>query len=142
MSRFEDLPTLAQVEADRKDQPIKKGPSRLQQRSAGVREQRRRDQQFRIAIWLRDGGECRKCGSKVYRALTRTATRAEVHHLAGKIGPLRHDIRNGLLCCAACHELLTGRVAERWRVVGTQFFAGVDHALIDATYAVTFERIV
>jgi len=135
-----DLPTLAEVEADRVGKPIPKGPSRLERRTAESKADRRLAQAFRQAVWARDGGRCRQCGGKVVRSLRRQANRGEVHHLHGR-GVLALEVRCAVLVCAGCHEKLTGRMNERWRVVGTQFIAGIDHALIDATYPVAFERI-
>jgi len=146
MGAFDDLPTLAEVTAQRAGKPIRIGPSRLQVRMSEDREDRRQAQVFRTAVWVRDGARCRKCRCKVFRQLRRVADRGEVHHLHGRIGPLRHEPRAALLVCASCHELLTGKVDERWRVRGTQWFGaigvkGSDQTWIDATYPVEFERI-
>jgi len=142
MGAFDDLPTLAEVDAQRAGKPVRIGPSRLQVRMSEDRADRRQAHVFRTAVWVRDGARCRKCRCKVFRQLRRVADRGEVHHLHGRIGPLRHEPRAALLVCAACHELLTGKVDERWGIVGSQFFEHGGQTWIDATCPVTFERIV
>jgi hypothetical protein len=141
MGRFDHLPTLADVEAARAGQPQRKYESRLEQRMVEDREERRLERAFKAAVWMRDGNRCRNCERKVFRALGRRANRGEVHHLHGRGGALRHEVRSAILLCLRCHECVTGRVNERWRVVGTAWFDGSDERLIDATYPVEFERI-
>ena len=105
-------------------------------------EREQQDRDFRKAVWQRDGYECRWCGCPVQRSLGRTAERGEVHHIHGRLGILRWEVKAALLLCCECHEKVTGRVNERWRIVGDKTFTAADgHKYTDATHGVTFERI-
>lgn len=138
------IPTLADVEAARKGKPILKGPSRLQQTEHARPLTVVTDAAFKRTVRARDKMRCRKCSRKVEVVVARTAKRAEVHHVYGRRGALRHDDRFALLLCLACHEQVTGRVNERWRIVSvpTSTCLIVDgRELIDCRGALAFERI-
>lgn len=64
-----------------------------------------------------------------------------MHHIHGKIGDLLFEVRAAMLLCLSCHELVTGRVNERWIIVPTQTFVMHERDYTDATYPVTFERV-
>jgi len=133
-----DLPTLAEVQAERAGKPIPKGPSRLERRTNQGREARQAAEAFRRAVWARDRHHCRQCGRKVIRTLKRQVDRGEVHHLHGRLGALRYEPKAAILTCLNCHELLTGRVNERWRVIGSATFGD---GWTDATGELRFEQI-
>jgi hypothetical protein len=139
MTWIAGLMTLA--EARRIPKPVPKGASRLQQQTASEIQAAKDEKVFLERVRHRDRMRCRKCGRKVVVQLARSAKRAEVHHLYGRRGWFRYEPRCAILVCGACHEALTGKVAERWRVVGTVMFQVNRTACIDANATVTFERI-
>ena len=141
MGAFDDLPTLAEVQAARAGKPIEIGPSRLQVRMAEARDERRLNHTFRAAVWTRDRSRCRCCGRLVSRRLARVPERGEVHHLHSRIGARRRDVRTAVLVCLACHERVTGKVDERWAITGTAWFEEDGQPWIDATYPVECKRI-
>lgn len=138
---FPHLKTLDQVAAERAGKPIGKGDSRLQDRTAEDREAEKADEKFRRDIYRLDKGVCRCCGRKVARKIRRDVEQAQIHHVAGRVGTLRLDLRNGMCLCAACHERVTGKVNERLEVVGTKFFRLDGKRLINARAPVTFRRV-
>lgn len=112
MGYFDDLPTLA----DRPIPNLTKGTSRLQDTKALAKRELIDEKRFKTEVWTRDKGRCRKCGRKVVKGIARVPERGEVHHLHGREGELRFEPRAAILSCCACHEQLTGRVAEKWIV--------------------------
>lgn len=124
--------------------PQPKPASRVQMRAQRTREDRAGLDRWRLDVFTRDRFRCRKCGCRVQMTVAAIPTRAEAHHLARRaIRDVRHDVRNGLTLCRICHELVTGKVAERWRAIGTRFFVTSLQSpkYIDATYLVRFERV-
>lgn len=108
-----NLPTLADTTKGgwRKDTPE---PTRLEKKTADIRDERKEEAAWRKAIWRRDGGCCRWCHREVRKCLDLVPTRGECHHISGRVvKEIRWDVRNGLLLCATCHERLTGKVAEK-----------------------------
>lgn len=62
----------------------------------------------------------------------------------GSWASLRFESRCAILTCAECHELLTGKVNERWIVVGTVYWFLPNHPdtlLIDARETIHFDRV-
>lgn len=141
MGAFDDLPTLAEVEADRVGKPILKGKSRLDRREDERVITVVNDREFARQVWVRDQHRCRWCNRKVFKSLTRDATRGEVHHVHGRLGDFRHMVRCALLLCGACHQLVTGAVDERWVIVGTVKFEHEGRERIDAGTRVIFNRV-
>jgi hypothetical protein len=81
-------------------------------------------------------------------AASRDPRSGEVHHGFGRLGVLRHEIRAALLLCATCHELLTGKVAEKWIIVptkGSTYFVirekGTPRELLNLRSKIAFERV-
>jgi hypothetical protein len=137
-----DLPTPGPaLDALRRARGFGKGDSRLRDRTAEDKANEKKDEQFRRDIYRLDNGVCRCCGRKVTRKLDRVVDRAEVHHVSGKVGDLRWDVRNGILLDAECHEKVTGRVNERLAIVGSKFFRHKGQWLINARAPVTFKRV-
>lgn len=122
--------------------PQPKGQSRLQTQMAKAPVIVVTDRQFKAEVRARDKMRCRMCSRRVAVRLARVPERAEVHHLAGRLGDLRFDARCAVLVCGGCHEKLTGRVAEKWRAVGTRFLIIGGEPRIDARYLIRFERVV
>lgn len=134
-----DLPTPA----DQPGGPQPKGPSRLEDRDAAKRLTYVTDRAFRHEVWTRDRGCCRWCGGRVQKTVEHVPDRGEVHHLHGRLGVLRFEAKAAALFCLECHELLTGKVNERWIVVGTVWWSLPNSAelLIDARAAIHFDRV-
>ena len=118
--------------------PIKKGPSRLEAKTITGTDDKRRLEIWRAAVYTRDGYRCRRCECKVRRTIEFVANRAEAHHVSGRVGRLRDDVRNGLTLCKSCHELVTGKVNRRVFVQGTRWFMLNGQQYIDATHQVMF----
>lgn len=135
----DDAPSLNQVSRTHRD--VSKGESRLQQLAKAKPLVIVTDAQFRKTVRLRDKERCRRCGRKTKVQLPRDPLRCEVHHIHGRLGKLRHEDRCAICTCASCHEKLSGKVNERWRVIGTKFLEIDGQQRIDARAKVTFERI-
>lgn len=71
---------------------------------------------FRLAVWKRDGSQCRICLRQVVRSLELLPNRGEVHHLMtrGAHPEQRFDVANGVLLCAVCHGKLQ-RHEIKWK---------------------------
>ena len=134
-------PTMDEVAADRVGKPIPKGPSRLQQSTAAKKLRIVGEAAFKREVRERDKWRCRRCERTVKALMTRSPERAEVHHLHGRRGDLRFDARAALLLCLECHELVTGRVNERWIILPTQTFTTRHGEYTDARAKVNFERV-
>jgi len=140
MTKFADLPTLAQVRSSQFG-PIRKGDSRLEQKMAERPLTLVDERAFRTAVRERDKHHCRCCGRKVRYTLTLCPERGEVHHCHGKRGDLRFEDRAALLLCKCCHERVTGRVNDRLLIVATKTFTIRGEQFTDARAVVHFEPI-
>lgn len=104
--KIADLPTLA----DRPRPNLQKGPTRVEAKAAKDKGADKAAEEFRAAVWKRDGGKCRCCGRTVVKSLELRPDRGEVHHVSprSKEKALLTDPRNGILVCALpCHQDLT-----------------------------------
>lgn len=128
-------------EAIQTRRPVAKGPSRLERKVAAKPLKTVTDAQFKKAVRERDKMRCKRCGRKVKITMERDPLRAEVHHLHGRLGVLRHEDRCAILVCGSCHEKLSGRVNERYIVVGTKFIEIEGQQRIDARAKVVFQRV-
>jgi len=135
-----DLPTLAEQAGKPRD--LRKGKSRLEQKVAARPLVTVTDASFKKAVRERDGLHCRKCGRKVRVTGDHVPERAEIHHVHGRRGSLRHETRCALVLCLTCHEQVTGRVNEKFVIVATKQVVIEMQAYTDARQPVTFERIV
>jgi hypothetical protein len=139
---IDDLPTLAQVQADRASTPNWKPKTRLE---AYVDEKPRTlidEKEFRRQVWERDHYRCRCCERPVRKVLGRIPDRGEVNHIHGRTGDLRFEVRAAILMCLTCHEQFTGRVnAHRLRIIPSQTFTIRQGTFTDATYPVRFEVV-
>jgi hypothetical protein len=136
-----NLPTPEDVYRDRQGKPLAKGQSRLEKKVAEKKRAVIDALKFRDQVWKRDDSKCRWCGRTVRRVLMRIPSRGEVHHIHGRVGDLEFETKCAILACLICHEKLTGKVNERWKVVSTHFWVRNNEALIDARYPVRFERV-
>jgi hypothetical protein len=109
---FSDLPTMAQVEANRRGKTFFKGetPSRLDERKADDRDEEAAEKAWRKGCIKRDGKVCQCCGRKVVPQLALAPERLEVHHITGRADRVvRWDVRNGVVLCFECHHEKIGR---------------------------------
>lgn len=136
------LPTLQDVMAARAGRPIPKGPTRLQVHEQQAPLTKVDEKTFRADVWRRDKDRCRCCGRKVVKTLSRVPERGEVHHLHGRVGDLRFEVRAAILACLTCHEKLTGKVNEhRLVAIPSKTFTIRQGAFTDARHPVTFKRL-
>lgn len=130
------------VAADRrKPGALQKGQSRLQKKIAVKKLVTVTDAQFRAIVFDRDKGRCRSCSRKVIKTIDHVPEQAQVHHIHGRRGPLRHDDRAALLLCGSCHEKVTGKVNEKAIIEATVTFRTERGEFTDARQPVTFKRI-
>lgn len=88
---------------------------------------------WRSEVWKRDGdgswreGHCRRCGRWLTRdPFANLSHQGECHHVSGRGAAVRHDTRNGMLLCHACHALVTGVVGRRVFVRCRDAFVAID----------------
>ncbi len=137
-----DLPTLASRSSERYAKSKGAEPSRLQAKESRAKDERKEEAAWKKAVWKRDGGHCRWCRREVRRCLELVPDRGEVHHVSGRVvHAIRWDRRNGVLLCAACHERITGRVAEKSVIESKHTFTVDEIAYINADKPVRFKRI-
>ena len=140
---FRRLPTVAEMHAH--PQAVPKGPkgtSRLDVKTAKVKADFGKLDAWKRDVVRLDGYRCRKCGVKVIRTTALVPNRADAHHVSRRAEKIvRTDVRNGICLCATCHGQVTGKVAEKWIVVGTVYFTISGRSFINARERVTFQRI-
>lgn len=137
-----NIPTMAEVAAERAGKPIPKGASRLQEGKAEKKLTVVDERKFLKEVRARDHMHCRKCKRKVVVVLDNVPERAEVHHIHGRLGDLRFLALAALLLCNECHEKCTGRVAEKWIIVATKTFTLLNGEVVtDARKPVRFQRV-
>lgn len=149
MSALDDvlakIPTAESIAASRVGQSFPKGQTRLQAKVEAKPLTTVTEKDFKASVWHRDRNRCRCCGRKVQKVMGRVPERGEVHHLHGRGGELRFEVRAAVLVCLTCHEKLTGKVNERWTATGTKFFEVTDksglHTYIDARFPIHFARV-
>lgn len=140
MGNFDYLPTLAEVEALRKEQGFGKGKTRLLEIVEARPLTRVTEKDFRQQVWARDKHHCRCCGRKVQQILGRVPERGEVNHIHGRTGDLRFEVRAAILMCLVCHERFTGKVNQhRLQIIPSKTFTIRQGTFTDATYPVTFK---
>src|SRR5262245_9951256 len=132
---------MAEVAASRIGKPIRKGASRLAQEHEAKTLTVITDAKFRKIVRERDKMLCRRCGRRTRITIELDPLRAEVHHIHGRLGNLRHEDRCALLLCLSCHSKCTGVVDEKWIIVGTKFVEIDGHPRVDARAKVKFERV-
>lgn len=138
------LMTMAEVDAARRGKWLHKGQSRLEQTVAGRKVTVIDDKAFKSEVRARDRYQCRKCLRAVKVVVARVPERCEVHHIHGRGGDLRFESKAALCLCLTCHELVTGKVNERWIIVATKTFTMPSmpgREFTDARAPVQFERV-
>lgn len=135
-----DLPTKAEMDAERAFKPQPKGLTRLQQSKAEAKVTKIDHKEFLRLVRVRDEYHCRHCGREVKVTLARIKERAEVNHIHGRTGDLLFEVRAAILLCLECHEYFTGRVgSKRLLIIPTQTFTIRQGTFTDARYKVTFK---
>lgn len=120
---------------------VPKGKTRLEEIVATRKLTTVTEKDFRRDVWARDKNLCRCCGRKVQQVLGRVPERGEVHHIHGRVGDLRFDVRSAILLCLTCHERVTGKVNQhRLLVVPSKTFTIRQGTFTDATYPVKFKE--
>lgn len=137
-----NLSTMDEVNADKRATPKGAEPSRLQVKEAKRADESKEESRWRKEVWKRDQGVCRWCGRKVVKAIELINERGECHHVSGRVvRAIRWDRRNGILLCAADHERLTGKVAEKFLIHSKHTFTVDEIAYINADKPVKFQRV-
>ena len=140
MGFLDSLPTLG----DMPRRAVQKGvePSRLQTKTAKATDERKDEERWKKAVWKRDECQCRWCRRKVRKCLELAPDRGECHHISGHIvKEIRWDRRKGVLLCAACHERVTGKVAEKHVIVAKHTFTADEIAYINGDKPLQFKRV-
>lgn len=135
-----DLPTLAESRTKPCATPKYQIPSGLEVKTAADRTEQREERAWRKACIARDGKVCRRCERTVVAQLERAPQRLEVHHLAGRVDrAFRYDVRNGLVVCGLCHDLLTRHRVFILQALKHMFTVGTKHYL-NASKPITFSE--
>jgi hypothetical protein len=138
-----DLPTMAQVEANRRGKTFFKGetPSRLDERKADDRDEEAAEKAWRKGCIKRDGKICQACQRKVVQQLALAPERLEVHHIVGRADRVvRWDVRNGVVVCCECHEKLTRHLLFIVQLAKHLFTADNGKTYIDANKKIDFKK--
>lgn len=139
MTLFSSLPTMAEVQAARVG-PIPKGPSRLETKVADDRDEKRDEKAWRKGCIKRDGKICQRCKRVVVQQLELAPERLEVHHIAGRADRAsRWDVRNGIVLCSTCHDLITRHVVHILQRAALLFTLG-NKTYINGSKKVTFSE--
>ncbi len=110
MTIWPHIPTMAEVQAERAGKPILKAQQTRRQVNDAEVKQHTYGKAFKAAVRKRDGMRCRRCGRTVVVQMERTKARAEIHHIHGRVGALRFEVRSAILLCGSCHDEATGKV--------------------------------
>jgi predicted restriction endonuclease len=103
-----DLPTLADIQTQRRAVPKHAMSSRLDEKTTSDKDDARQLETWRKAVARRDRNRCRVCGCLTIATLELVKNRREIHHLRSRTDPVvRHDPRNGITTCKVHHDQLT-----------------------------------
>lgn len=133
-----DLPTLAEMQAKPRATPKHAIPTRLAEKKADDRDEKRDERLGRKAAIKRDGKVCRCCKRVVIQQLELAPNRLDVHHVAGRADQaVRWDVRNLIVLCAECHEAVTHYRKFILQAAKHAFTVGIK-TYINASKKVTF----
>jgi hypothetical protein len=108
MGLAERLPTLAELQRERRAVPKYDIPTSLDTKTASDKDDAKLLEQFKKAVAFRDRGRCRVCGRKTIATVELVANRREIHHLRPRSCKVtRYDRRNGVVVCHVHHTQLT-----------------------------------
>lgn len=134
-----DKPSLVDAQQTRRAKSKAAIPTRFEEKDAALKDDDKKLEVWRSAVFRLDSHACRHCGVKVLRTLDNVSKRAEANHLEGRAFlPLRYDVRNGITLCQKCHRRVTGMVNDKFKIVGTVFFRVAGRRFINAREPVKF----
>lgn len=109
MGALDRLPTLAEVQAQRRARPNwKPSQTRLDEKVAADKDDAKLLREWARYVRLRDQGICRVCGVQTIQTLELDPKRQEIHHIVSRTNQaIRYDVRNGLCVCLRDHQRLT-----------------------------------
>lgn len=136
-----NIPTLAEVEAERVGKSFWKGQTRLQEVVAARPLTKVTEKDFKHEVWTLDKHRCRCCDRQVQKIIGRVPERGEVHHVHGRTGDLRFESKTALLLCLECHERVTGKVNDKLVIVPTKFVEINGEKYTNARAKVTFREL-
>lgn len=133
-------PTMAEVNARPRATPKHEIPTKLAEKTAADRNEKRDERLWRKGCIKRDGKVCRCCDCVVVPQLELAANRLEVHHVAGRVDQtVRWDVRNGIVLCFECHSKITER--RLWILQAARFLFRIGQkTYIHAGKKVTFSE--
>jgi hypothetical protein len=135
-----DLPSMGEVNAQRRAVPKWQIPTRLETKTADAKDDKHVLETWKQAVKARDKSRCRVCGRKTVVTLALDPKRGEAHHIAGRADKaVRTDVRNGLHCCLLCH----GKFKHGLHVIATaaqMFTASNGKRYIDCNQPVAFKE--
>lgn len=135
-----NLPSLAERSRERYATPKYAMKTRLDERTAEIKDEKAAERAWRKGCIARDGKVCRCCQRKVVAQLALAPERLEVHHIASRADQaVRWDLRNGIVLCSECHEKVTRYLLVLLQHVKSLFSVG-QKAYIDASKKVTFRK--
>lgn len=150
VSRFPNLPTLAEMNAKPRAIPKVAGTEVVGTSKVSARLRRAKDKQknggadrkklyqWAQAVKKRDQWFDRYDGRPVLKAAEMHPRRAEAHHVVSRSDKaVRYDIRNGITLSLETHALVEDGKLE---IIGTKFFTVGGTRYIDATFDVKFKE--
>lgn len=122
--------------------PVPYGKTRLELKAARDTAYDDAEDHWRRQVRERDCYHCRWCKRRVVVTIELIPERAECNHLVGRADErVRWDVRNGILLCLACHQRVTGKVAEKFLIVASELYVvdGIEYP--NGSKDVEFKRV-
>lgn len=136
---FENLSTMAQVNAVRRAEPKSAITARLAEKTKKGKDEKAKERVWRKGCIARDGKICQCCKRVVVAQLELAPFRLEVHHIEGRANQdTRWDVRNGIVLCFECHEKVTHKVLLIVQLAKFYFRLGQD-TYVNAFKPLTFK---
>lgn len=141
MGGVRHLPTLAELEQQRRATPKAAMRSRLDANADKRKCDAKAEETWKKAVRKRDGMTCRWCRRTVVVTMALIPERAECHHLVPRAHrATRFDPRAACLLCAACHQRVTGGVGgEKAIVIAGRTFTLDGHEYPDGSGPLNFK---
>lgn len=135
---WQRAPSLLDRQQERYAKAKHEIPTRLAEKTADDKDEKRDERLGRKAAIKRDGKICRCCQRVVVAQLELAANRLEVHHVAGRADQaVRWDVRNLIVLCQECHSKITER--RLWILQAARFLFKIGATTyINASKKVTF----
>ena len=133
---WRDLPTLAEMQAQRRAQPKRTRVDRAIQNDADKRQDAAKLRKWALAVKARDKWIDRYDGQPIIKTLELVPRQAQAHHIVPRSDKaVRYDVRNGIALSLTTHDLVE---RNELVIVGTRFFTKAGKRYIDATHPVSF----